>query len=51
MGDMSQRKIDELFSRMLNIFGIAEDMLIVGFSKQDRDHMETLEKELWICMQ
>ena len=30
-GDMLQKKIDELFSGMSNLFGIADDILIAGF--------------------
>ena len=41
------QKIDELFSGMPNVFGIADDILIAGFDKQDHD--ETLGKVLQVC--
>ena len=50
-GHMFQKKIDELFSSMQKVFGIADDILIAGFSKQGRDHNKTLDKVLWICRQ
>ena len=37
-GDMFQKKIDKLFSGMLNVFSIANDILISGFSEQGTDH-------------
>ena len=33
VGDMFQKKIDELFSGMSNVFGIADDILIIGFDE------------------
>ena len=39
-------EIDELFSGMTNIFGIAYDILNAGFDKQCKDHDGTLEKVL-----
>ena len=32
-GDMFQRKIDELFNDIPNVFGIANDTVIAGFDK------------------
>ena len=40
------QKIDQLFSGMPNVFGIADDMLIICFDEQGKDHDETLEKVL-----
>ena len=40
MGDMFKKDIDELFSSMLNVFGIVEDSLIAGVGQQGRDHNE-----------
>ena len=34
---------------MLNVFGIANDILIAGFDEWGKDHDETLEKGLRIC--
>ena len=49
--DMFQKKTDELFSIMLNVFGIAIGILITGFDEHDRGHDGTLEKVLHICTQ
>ena len=44
---MFQKKIEELFIGMSNVFGIAHDILIAGFDDQGKDHDETLCKVLW----
>ena len=46
MGDMFQKKISEIFDDMPKLFSIADDILIVGFNEQDRDHDATLDKVL-----
>ena len=46
---MFQRKRDELFHEFPNAFGIADDILIVGFDELDKDHYETVDKVLKIC--
>ena len=48
-GDMFQRRIDKLFHRVPNVFGIADDILIVGFDDFGKDHDETVSKvlEIW----
>ena len=51
MEDMFQKKIDELFSVISNVFGSVDDILIAGFDKQSKDHNESLEKVLWVCRQ
>ena len=51
VGDMFQKKIDELFSGMPNVFGIADDILIAGFNELGRDHDAILDKVLSICRQ
>ena len=38
-GDMFQKKIDEFFNNILNVFGIADDILIVGFDADGRNHI------------
>ena len=48
---MFHKKTDEVFSSMLNVFGIADDILIVGFDKYARDHDDVLEKVLQIYRQ
>ena len=35
--DMFQGKIDEIFKGLPQVFGIADDILIVGFDADDRD--------------
>ena len=37
-GDMLQRKIDEIFKDTPNIFGIANDILLIGYDKDGSDH-------------
>ena len=51
MGDLFQKKMDELFSGMSNVFVIADDILIAGFDELFKDHDETLEKMLQVCGQ
>ena len=48
--DMFQRKIDEIFNDMPDVFGIADDILVVGYEGDDRDHDETVQKELQRCI-
>ena len=43
---MFQKKIDEHFSTMPNVFSIADGILIAGFREQGKDHDETLDKVL-----
>ena len=35
---MFQKKIDEMFSDIPNVFGIADDSLIAGFDADGRHH-------------
>ena len=51
MRDIFQNKIDELFSGMPNVLGNADDILIVSFDEQCKDHDKMPEKVLWICSQ
>ena len=37
-GDMFQCKIDEIFNDMPNVFGIADDILVIGYNKNGADH-------------
>ena len=37
-GDMLQHKIDEIFKEQPTIFGIADDILFVDYSADDKDH-------------
>ena len=50
-GDMFQKKIDELFHGVSNLFGIVDDILIAGFDKPSRDHDATLGKVFRIYRQ
>ena len=43
-GDMFQCKIDEIFNAMLNVFGIADDILVIGYDKDGADHGEAVYK-------
>ena len=43
-GDMFQHKIDEIFNDMPNVFGIADDILVVGYEDNGMDHKETVKK-------
>ena len=48
---MLQRKIDELFQGLPNVFGIADDILIAEFDDLGRDHDAILDKVLRIYRQ
>ena len=49
MGNMFQCKIDEIFNDMPNIFGITNDILVIGCDNNDTDHNETVCKVLQRC--
>ena len=38
VGDMFQRKIDEIFNDIPNVFGIADNILVIGYNKDGADH-------------
>ena len=46
---MFQRKIDEIFKDLTNVFGIADDILAVGYDQSGKDHDNTLWKVLQAC--
>ena len=48
-GDMFKRKIDEIFKDMPNVFGIADDILVVGYEDKFRDHADTVHNVLQRC--
>ena len=50
-GDMFQRKIDEIFKDLPNLFGTVDDILVVGYEIDDKDHDETLWRVLQMCRQ
>ena len=39
---MFQCKIDEIFNDMPNVFGIADDILVIGYNKDGADHDEAV---------
>ena len=48
-GNTYQRKIDEIFNDMPNIFGITNDILVVSYHDDGRDHNNTVQKVLQTC--
>ena len=48
-GDIFQRKIDNLFKELSNVFEIADDILVVGYDDDGMDHDYTLRRVLLIC--
>ena len=47
--DMFQRKIDEIFKDIHNIFGIVDDILVAGYEADGKDHDEMVQRELQRC--
>ena len=48
---MFQRKIDEMFKDMPNVFGIMDDIFIAGYKADGRDSDITLQRVLQRCRQ
>ena len=48
-GNMFQCKIDDIFNNMSNVFGIADDILVIGYNKDGTDHNEAVYKVLRQC--
>ena len=46
-----QWEIDEIFKGLPNIFCIADDILIVSYDVDDRDHDKALSQVMQICWQ
>ena len=46
---MFQCKIDGIFKDLPNVFGIADDILVVGYDGDGKDHDKTLWQVLQIC--
>ena len=42
-GGRFQRKIDEIFKELPNVFGIADDILVVGYNKDNTGHDAILQ--------
>ena len=51
VGNMFQRKIDELFQGLFNAFAIAGNILIAGYDEVSREHDAKLDEVLRICRQ
>ena len=49
VGNMFQHKIDEIFSEMPNVFGIVDDILVIGYDKDGGDHDAVVHKVLRWC--
>ena len=48
-GDVFQRKIDEISKGLPNIFGVADDILIVGYDADIRDHNISQRQVRQVC--
>ena len=48
-GDMFQQNIDEAFNDMPNAFGIPNNILVVGYEDDARDHNEMVQRVLQRC--
>ena len=48
-GNMFQCKIDEIFYDIPNVFGIADDILVIGYDKDGTNHNEAVYKVLRWC--
>ena len=46
---MFQCKRDEIFSDMPNVFGIVDDILVIGYDNNGADHDAVVHKVLQIC--
>ena len=49
VGDMFQHKIDEIFSDMPNVFGIVDDILVIGYDDDGTDYDTMVHNVLWRC--
>ena len=48
-GDMFKHKIDKIFSDMPNMFGIANDILVIGYNENGADHDAAVHMVLQQC--
>ena len=46
---MFQHKIDEIFNDMPNVFGIADDILVIGYNKNGADPDKAVYSVLRWC--
>ena len=49
VGDMFQRKIDEIFNDTPNVFGTADNILVIGYDKDRADHDKAVYNVLSQC--
>ena len=49
VGDMLQHKIDKIFNDMPNVFGIADDILVMKYDRNGADHDEAVYSVLRHC--
>ena len=49
VGNMFQHKIDKIFTDVPNVFGIVNDILVIGYEKNEADHDAVVHKVLWRC--
>ena len=49
MGNMFQHNIDETFNDIPNVFGIADNILVIGYDKDGTDHDKTVNRVLKHC--
>ena len=50
-GDMFQCKINKIFNDMSNVFGIADDILVIGYDKDGADYNEAIYSMLRQCQE
>ena len=48
---MFQKKMDEMFNGLANVFGIGDEILNTGFGDQGKDHSDTFGKVLQVYRQ
>ena len=48
-GNRFQRKIDDIFKNIPNVFGIADDILVAGYEADGKDHDKTVGRVLQRC--
>ena len=49
VGNMFQHKIDEIFNNMPNVFGIEDDILVIGYDEDGTDYNEAVYNMLRCC--
>ena len=49
-GDMYERKIDEIFKDMPNVFGIADDILVAGYEADGIDQCKTVKEQYLVVL-